>query len=53
MSAVRIQGEKYQGRPCALNHSGLRYRSTRGCVECATNACKKWRLKRREPAHEC
>src|SRR5574337_1027423 len=33
--AARVSGKsKYDGNPCKHGHSGLRYTSTGGCVEC-------------------
>lgn len=32
--SIPTRGEKYQGKPCKRGHSGLRYRSSSGCVEC-------------------
>ncbi len=32
--AIAEQAHTYVGRRCLRGHSGLRYRSTRGCVYC-------------------
>lgn len=39
--ASRFAGEKYQGNPCKRGHTGLRYRSTKGCVDCAQAAAQR------------
>lgn len=40
-SEARVLAGKYQGNPCKRGHTGLRYRSTKGCVDCAQDAAKK------------
>lgn len=35
---VGERGEKFQGKPCKRGHSGMRYRSSGGCVECSRDA---------------
>lgn len=42
----RTYAETYTGRPCKNGHpTGLRYKSTNSCVECAKAAANRQRVK--------
>jgi hypothetical protein len=49
---ARRRGLKvYQGSPCLRGHSGLRYTSTGGCIQCISEGIRKRRRpKERDPA---
>ena len=40
--------ERYQGRPCKRGHSGIRYATTRQCVECLPIVMREWESKNRD-----
>lgn len=38
LDAAAVQSTKYQGEPCARGHDGVRYTTSRGCVQCTKEA---------------
>lgn len=37
-----MNDKHYQGKPCRYGHSGVRYKSTRYCVDCNYDKSKRW-----------
>jgi hypothetical protein len=49
--ARRLGLKIYKGSPCPRGHAGLRYVSTRGCIECIREGTKRRRKPWRDDPH--